>query len=141
MVLACEIPVLTLPPGVDGSDSSKRSFNFSKSPNLQEVDFRVGWVGGGLLWIPMALSTIKSTTSPRLSTIRLNFFRSHSTDRNVEPSIQGMSGDFQRAEDEAARIKREFGKAVDLTVLRDPSFWVVLDALNVRFLLRQVDNL
>jgi len=132
MIQALEIPTLTQSPGVGGSESSKRSFNFSKLPNLRELEIGVDWMGGDLLWIPMALSTINFATSPYLSAITLGFFHPPPLDWIVEPPIEGTGSDLQRVADEVARIEREFGRAVDLTVLRDPSFKVVLDTLNVR---------
>lgn len=118
---------LTLPSESDGRETFERSFDCSIFPNLQEVNFGVGWISGSLRWIPMALSTLKLTTSPRLSTIQLNFVGSPSAGFSSE----GISGDLRRVADEATRIKGEFGGAVSLTVLRDPWFKVVLDAFQV----------
>ena len=56
--------------GVDGRGTFERSFNFSKYPNLKEVDLGVGWIGGGLLWISPARRPVASS---RLFVIQLNF--------------------------------------------------------------------
>jgi len=87
----------------------------------------------GLPWIPMALSTLRPTTSPHLSTIRLDFAGAIIGSRHVETSIRDMGDDLRRLADEATRIEREFEGAVNLTVLRDSRFEVVFDTLNVRF--------
>ena len=122
-------------PGVDGHGAFERSFDFSEFPNLQEVAFAVGWMDGSLAWIPRALSTIKPATSPRLSVIQLNFSRPIIAIRSVDALITDTSDDLRWVADEIARIKGEFEGAVDLAVHWDSSFRVVLDALNVRFLL------
>jgi len=116
----------------DRRDTFERSFNFSKFPNVQEVifSFRPGWRGEGMPWIPMALSTLRSTTSPRLSVIKLDFTPSIGVP--VENMIAGMGNDLRRIADEVARIEREFAGAVNFTVLRDSGFGAVLDTLNVR---------
>jgi hypothetical protein len=124
---------LTLSFNVDGREAFERSFDFSKFPNLQGVDFGVGWTGGGLPWIPAALSTLRPATSPRLSAIQLNFVGSSTAAPSVERSIEAVGDDLGRVADEFARIKREFAGAVSLTVLRDPGFKAVLDTLNVSF--------
>jgi len=141
MIQAGEIPTLTRSPAVGGSESPQRSFNFSKIQNLRELEVGASWIGGSLLWIRMALSTIKPATSPRLSTIKLTFARAPSPPRFSDPPIEGTGGDLQRVADEVARIEREFGTAVNLTVSRDRLFKEVLDTLNVRFLFRRADNL
>jgi len=122
-----------LPPDVDGIEASKRSFDFSKFPNLQEVGFEVGWVGGDLLWIPTALSTLGPATSPRLSAILLRFASSYSTNRSIGTLLNDAGSDLRRVAGEFARIKREFKGAVNLTVFLDPAFKAVLDTLRVRF--------
>ena len=73
-------------------------------PNLQETRLGVGWIGGGLTWIPRVLSTPRPATSPHSSTDQLNF------DRLSEIESEGT---------------------VNVTVVRDPGFRVVLDALNI----------
>ena len=90
-------------------------------------------MSGGLPWIPTALSTIKPTTSPRLSVIKLSFVRQPSTIRSVQVMIEDMRKDLWKVADELTRIEREFGGTLSLTVVRDPAFEVVSDTLNVRF--------
>ena len=123
-----------LPLGVDGSEAFERSFDFSTFPNLQEVDFGVSWMGGGLPWIPKALSTLKYTTSPRLSSIRVDFTCSYIGNPSVQTAIWDTANDLRQVTDEVARIEREFGGVVESTVFRDPVFEAVSDALsNVTF--------
>ena len=120
-------------PGVGDRDAFERSFDFSKFPHLREVDLAVRWIGGRLLWIPTALSTLRPTTSPCLSVIRLNFAFPITTSQTVETAINDTGNDRLWVADEVTRIEREFEGAVNVTVLRDPGFKVVLDTLNVRF--------
>ena len=122
----------TPPPNVDGDEVFQRAFDFSKFPNLQEVEFGVGWMRGGLLWIPLALSTLRPATSPHLSTVKLHFSRS------PVASVGALAENTPRYDlllvaGETARIGREFEGTVNLTVLRDPVFQAVFNALNVRF--------
>ena len=124
---------LVLSLGAEGSEAFERSFDFSKFPNLQEVDLGVGWVNGDLLWIPTALSTLRPATSPRLTAIQLNFTRPSFNSSNVETPIDNTENDLRRIADEIARIEREFRGAVNVTIHRDPAFRAVLHALNVRF--------
>ena len=88
---------------------------------------------GDLLWIPTALSTLKHTTSPRLSALQLSFVMSTTT-HSVKTSIEDMGNDLRWAADEVARIEREFEGAVELILTRDPGFETVFDALDVSFL-------
>ena len=78
-------------------------------------------------WIPMALSTLRPVTSPRLSVIELGVTSS----RGV--SVETVITDFRRIAEEIARIEREFEGAVTFTVVPDSRVRVVLDTLNVRF--------
>ena len=73
-------------------------------PNLQETRLGVGWIGGGLTWIPRVLSTPRPATSPHSSTDQLNF------DRLSESESEGT---------------------VNVSIVRDPGFRVALDALNI----------
>jgi hypothetical protein len=77
----------------------------------------------------VALSTLKYTTSPRLSALQLNFITSSTTTHTVED----VGNDLRLAADEVARIEREFEGAVKVTVLRDPGYKMVFNILNVRF--------
>ena len=131
----CRILTLISSPDSDGIKACEQSFDFSKFPNLQAVDFGVGWIEGSPYWIPMALSTLKPATSPRLSSIRLDF--TPVIDRNV-PShlramIEVMADDLRRAADEVTRIKREFKGVVDVNVVRAPWMGVALDEFSVSF--------
>ena len=122
-----------LPAGVDRDrEASERSFDFFKSPNLQEVNFglTVDWMGRGIPWIPKALSTISPTTSPRLSSLRLDFIGSP-YNRSVDSLFEDVGEDLLRIADEVGRIKREFEGAVNFTVVREPTFEVVLGKCNV----------
>ncbi|KAF9781680.1 hypothetical protein BJ322DRAFT_1220464 [Thelephora terrestris] len=105
----------------DGPDALDHSFNFSRSPNLKEVKFAVDWRGGSLLWIPVALSTLKPTTSPRLSIVRLSL-RSMARYVNPRDWWERLCDDLRRVEGEIARIKHEFAGEVNLIVSRPPWF-------------------
>lgn len=78
----------------------------------------------------MALSTLKPTTSPRLSAVRLSF--AGFTDRTVDTLIRDTGNDLRQVADEVARIEREFEGAVNFTVASDSVFEAVLDTLGVR---------
>lgn len=125
--------MLTPFPDVDGNESLEQPFDFSKFPNLQEVELEVGWMSGRLLWIPRALSTIDPATSPRLSVIKLDLARPPNAIQSVNALIEVAGDDLRWVADEIARIEGGFEGAVNPTVLRDPSFQVVFDTLNVRF--------
>jgi len=117
---------------VDGSGTFERSFDFSKFPNIQEVDFRVGWMGGGLLWIPTALSALGPTTSPRLSAINLGL-SSPLAHGYAETAIEEAWDDLRWIADEAMRIERGFEGTAKFTARPYREFTVVFKALNVRF--------
>jgi len=121
-------------PGVDGRDSFERSFDLSKFPNLQEVTFgsMIGRMNQGVPWIPTALSTLRPTTSPRLSAIRYVLI-DPPTNQPAETSIRNMRIDLRRIADEVVRIRREFEGSVDLTLVPGLGFDGVLGELNVRF--------
>ena len=87
-------------------------------------------MGGSLLWIYAALSTPRPSTSPHLSAIQLDFAYPGDIGRSL---IEDTGNDLRRVADEVTRIEREFEGAVNVTVLRDPEFKMVTDALNVRF--------
>ena len=124
--------MLTPLPDVDRCMASERPFDFSRFPSLQEVyfGFTVNCMGGGLLWIPTALSTLGLATSPRLSSLRLDCVGSP-TDQSVRTLIEDMGNDLRRIANEFTRINHEFEGAVNLTVVRDRGFEVVLDTLDV----------
>ena len=91
-------------------------------------------MSGSPVWMPMALSTIKPATSPRLSVIQLDFSHPPTCNRSVKAMIREAGDDIRRAANEISRIEGEFEGAVNLTVVWDQSFRVALGALNVRFL-------
>jgi len=127
-----ELSTLMPSPGVDGCESPQQSFDFSGFANLQEVNFvfTVGRTGGGLLWISKVLSTLRPTTSPRLSAVQLNF-SDPPTDLSIKTLIKNTANDLRRVASEVSRIEREFEGVVKFTVLRDSVFGAVLCALNV----------
>ena len=92
---------------------------------------RTSSTGGRLSWINVALSTLWSAKSPRLSAIRLNF--SGWFIASVETLIEDTGDDLRWIAAEVSRIKREFKGTEDVTVVRDSIFWAALDALNVSF--------
>lgn len=120
---------------VDGWEAPKQSFDFSKLPNLREVSvgFKLHWKGGGMAWLPLALSTLRPATSSRLSVIQLDFDSTPYPDEDVETLTKHASTDLRRIAGEVARIEREFEGSVKFTVLRDSAFEVVLDTLDVSF--------
>jgi len=130
----CEKSTLTPSPDRHSDDTFESSFDLSKFPNVQDVSFCL-WhdiSGRGLPWIPMALSTLRPTTSPRLSVIKLSFHPSVSALPGT--MITGMGSDLRRIADEVARIEREFEGRVNFTIdTYSPHFRMVLDDLNVRF--------
>jgi len=107
------------------------SFDFSGFPNLQEVEFAVGWMSGRAPWIPIALSTVRPATSPRLSTVQPGFIRPPASSGSVEALVETIGGELQRVAGEVAGIENEFEGAVNLTVLRDPSFQAAFDVFCV----------
>jgi len=121
-------------PDADRHGTSKRSFDFSKFPNLQNVTLICkvyGSTHGGLPWFPTALSTLKPATSPHLSTIQLHFTCASSF--FAETLIEDMGDHLRRTADEVSRIEREFKGAVNLTTLRDSNFEGAFGTLKVRF--------
>jgi len=126
---------LTPPSNVDGCEAFERSFDFSKFPNLQEVEFGIRWMSASLPWIPIAISTLRPATSPRLSALKFDFARRPlvANRRSLDALIEATGDDLRWVADEVARIEREFEGAVDSIILRDPAFQVVFDTLDVRF--------
>jgi len=121
------------PLDVDGREAFERPFDFSNFPNLQEVGFGVRWLSGSLLWIPVALSTLRLSTSPRLSTIRLYFSRSRTGYRPTGILTSAPGDDLRRVADEVSRIEREFEGAVKVTVIQQPEFQETFDTFDVSF--------
>ena len=131
---------LTLIPFPD-AEARERSFDFSKFPNLHTVCFGLWGFEGRPRWIPMALSTLRPITSPRLSALQLDFFHLPDFDTPAETLVKNMGDDLRQVADEFTRIDREFEGAVNLTVDRWQSFEVVLDTLNVRLHPRGADGI
>ena len=92
--------------------------------------FGLSWIGGSPHWIPTALSTLRPTTSPRLSAIWLDL---SSINKPLETLVERFGNDLRWIADEFIRIEREFEGAVNFTVVPDSKFKVLLDKLNVRF--------
>ena len=99
-------------------------------------------MGGGLPWVPAALSTLRPTTSPRLLAIKLRLACSYLVfaTQVVEAVITDAGDDLQRVADEVARVEREFGGVVKLGVHQSSVFKEVTDTLNVRFYFCRVDG-
>ena len=140
--MALEIPTLTPPPDADCWEAFGPSFDFSEFPNLQEVHFGIDWMGGGLPWVPTALSTLRLATSPRLLAIKLRLACSYLVfaTQVVEAVITDAGDDLQRVADEVARVEREFGGVVKLGVHLSSVFKEVTGTLNVRFYFCRVDG-
>ena len=89
----------------------------------------------------MALSTLRLTTSPHLTTVHLYFARLLISNRSVASLIEDTADDLRRVADEVAWIKHEFEGAVNPIVDQDPTFKGVLDTLNVRSHFYGVDGI
>ena len=101
-----------------------RSFDFAKCRNLKEVILTLNDAGPGLPWIRMALSTIKSATTPHLSALHLNLNGLSRPNGFTNWRIL-FANDLRLLDEEVARIEREFGGAVNLTAnYRAPCRWI-----------------
>jgi len=78
----------------------------------------------------MALSTLSPTTSPHLSSPQLTF-TGPPANPPAKSLIKVMGNDLRWIADQVARIEREFGEAMNITVFRDLKFGEVLNRLNV----------
>ena len=88
---------------------------------------------GPLHYIPVALSTLKPSTSPHLSDVQLRLTgptHPHYTSENW--NLENMGDDVPRIAEESSRIEREYEGVVDLRVFRGAGF-ERYDTLNVRF--------
>ena len=110
------------------------AFNFSKFLSLQNIcfDLRPSWEGG-LRWVSATLATLKPTTTPQLSKIRIRF---------TDPSrirtrrLEKVHDDIRRIADEFTRIEHEYGGTVNLTVTLDSGFSQLdVNKVDFRFLL------
>lgn len=90
-------------------------------------------MGRGPPRIPVDLSTLRLTTSPRLSSVRLEFACVPSAVPSVEIVAEEMINYAEQAADYIARIKREFGEAVNFTVAIDSKIEAVLGRIDVSF--------
>lgn len=77
----------------------------------------------------MAISALRTSTSPHLSGIQLAFAGPSAGTRSVGTSIEVVGGDLRRVADEVTRIEREFEGVANFAVPRDPRFKAVLDVL------------
>jgi len=90
---------------------------------------------GSLHYIPMALSTLKPSTSPHLSQIHLRLTCPTDLDSIfVNWNLENMGDGLPRIAEELTRIEREYEGAVDSSVFRGAGF-ERYDTLNVRFLI------
>ena len=77
------------------------------------MDLGVGWISGGLLWIPPALRPV---ASPRLFVIQLSFVQPFTANRSVETTVENIGDDLRRVADEVVLIKCESKGAANATV-------------------------
>ena len=88
---------------------------------------------GPLHYIPVALSTLKPSTSPHLSDVQLRLTgptHPHYTSENW--NLENMGDGVPRIAEEFSRIEREYEGVVDLRAFRGAGF-ERYDTLNVRF--------
>ena len=133
---------LALTPFVGPGDheSLNRSFNFTKLPNIQEVTFTVRRIHGDILWIHKALSTLKPSTSPRLSAVRLKLGSKPPEDSPVH--VRELPDRVIRPiEEQVARIELEYTGTVDVTVQRYPRLEVGVPTFSVHPLLTDPSEL
>ena len=120
-------------PDPDGPETLERSIDFSKLPNLQEVNLVFKLAGGGPPRIPVAFSTLRPATTPRLSTVRLEFAYEPTLAHLIEIVVEEVISYIELVPCEIARIEHEFEGAVDFTVAVDSEFEAVLGDIDVRF--------
>ena len=109
----CEMPVLISYSTLAGHESLNRTFDFSEFPNLEELAFVTPLAAMDLHWLPKAISTLKPTTSPRLSSLRLL-----TCDRPPGSPVPSMErlGNVTRLVEGFTQVEREFMGAVKVTV-------------------------
>ena len=118
-------------PDSDSNEEPERTFDFSKFPNLQEVTIGVRWISGGLLWISAALSTINPTTSPPLSTFKLDISGRPPRFAPVHHKEQ-FENDLRLIDERVVQIERDFIGMANFTVsFRHPGFEVGLLCLDL----------
>ena len=81
----------------------------------------------------MALSKIRHATSPRLSTLGLDFSSSTTINDSAGTWIKNAGNDLRQIADEVTRIEREFEGALNFNMVWDSMFRVVFDTLDVSF--------
>ena len=99
------------------------------------MTFGLQWLRGPLRYIPVALSTLKPSTSPRLSHVHLGLTGLTCPSRYILYEAlppENLGGDLRRIADEFSRIEREYTGAVDLSVFGGTGV-ERLDTINVRF--------
>lgn len=105
------------------TESPDTTFDFSKSPNLQNVTFAVHWFNGDVRWIPVALSTLQSTSSPQLRQIHLEFnYRGPAHTGPGTAALDGLAHELGWAADEFIRIESQYEGSVKITVDMDATF-------------------
>lgn len=98
-----------------------RPFDFAKCRNLKEVALTLNSASTSLPWFYMTLSTIKSSTTPHLSVLHLDLPQPN---RIADWRIL-FADDLRLLDEEIARVRREFGGAVNLTAgYRTSSRWI-----------------
>ena len=107
------MPVLISYSTLAGHESLNRTFDFSEFPNLEELAFHTPMYVTDVHWLPEAISTLKPTTSPRLSSLRLV-----TRDRPPGSPVPSMErlGNVTRLVEGFTQVEREFMGAVKVTV-------------------------
>ena len=95
------------------------TFDFANFLNLEEVTFEIRWSSGVLLWIPRALSTLKLTTSPRLSVLKITPSKLHLPSPFL-PRFEARLKKVTCLVGEVARVEREFIGVVEVTMAWGP---------------------
>ena len=107
------MPVLILYSTLVGHESLNRTFDFTEFPNLEGLAFVTPMYARDIHWLPEAISTLKPTTSPRLSSLRL-LTRDRPPGSPV-PSKERL-GNVTRLVEEVTQVERKFKGAVKVTV-------------------------
>ena len=135
--LICKMLVLISYSILVGHEGLDRTFDFMKSPNLEELKFEIRLTARDLHWISEAISTLKPTTSPRLSTLRLT--TSYRLPEDLMPDhLKEHLGNVTQLVEEVARVEREFMGAVKVTVPWRPEVPVLVSPISI--LLAQVSK-
>ena len=107
------MPVLISYSTLVGHESLNRTFDFTEFPNLEELAFHTPMAAKDTYWLPEAISTLKPTTSLRLSALRLVTW-----DRLLGGPVPGKErlGNMTRLVEEVTQVERKFKGAVKVTV-------------------------